>query len=170
MTSIMSWFFIFISLIYLGNEYLYTTDLPRLITLFATLCMVVGFITSDIVLLRLQEFLSRSGSLERTQLLILGAGFPSITQYFRSHPLYQISERSYARGLEEIRKGSIEEVLYFVDQKPEYLDTLIELCRIYGVRLRVVETRTERYGEHTEVGLLRGLPCVEIHFQSQKAW
>ena len=177
----------YIACIYLGNGYIYTVQIPRLIIFYTFLMAIPVVIAERSLLNALQRVLLRRGVLERRRILLLmRLHEPEVTEAIGDTDIYQVVGYANAqpipgmtldyRGVADeasalIRQGEIDEILsVHTDFSPEEMLEIYEYARIYGVRYRYVTNFFEASRMNTELSFVRKLPCVEIMSIGLRPW
>ncbi|MDD2516534.1 MAG: hypothetical protein PHF26_04950, partial [Candidatus Gracilibacteria bacterium] len=92
------WFILYIAIVYLSREYLYSTDIPRLIILFAFLISIGSIIIERFILNKIQEIFMNKGFLQKRKLLL-------------------IVKNDYSEILDDIKDSGIYDIIGYINKK-----------------------------------------------------
>ena len=178
---------VYIACVYLGNGYIYTVQIPRLIIFYAFIMIVPAVLAERALLNTLQKTLLRRGMLEKRRILLFMRAYePEVVEAIEETDIYTIVGYANAvpvpgmsvpyRGVGDeasalVRQGEVDEILsVHTDFSPEELQEIFEYARIYGVRYRYITNFFEATRMNTELSFVRGLPCIEIKSIGLQPW
>ncbi len=169
--SALSWFLFYIALVYLGNGYLYTTEIPRLIIFFAFWLIFLFTGGSRLVFASLQRIFHIYSLLPKTRIFLHGKTNDDLLVHYKKDPRNAVETGDKTLLLELIRSRQIDEVILLeVDQDQVFLDEVLRLTRIYGVKLKLAQISNHALLEHTTVRFVQDIPLVEIDFVGLTPW
>ncbi|MDD2566273.1 MAG: exopolysaccharide biosynthesis polyprenyl glycosylphosphotransferase [Candidatus Gracilibacteria bacterium] len=183
------WFMLYIGGLYLslGENFIYTTELPRLIIFFTLFISIFWITVERIIVDSVQKYLLKTGKLEKTKIaLIINDTSEDIIEEINNSKIYQIigyynnkkihdinikylgNSRDFAKGAQS--KG-IEEVLFVSsDFENEEIDEIFEYSRIYGIAYKYIANSFDFTKNNTETTFLSKIPVVEIRSIGLGPW
>ncbi len=165
------WFFCYIALLYLGNEYLYHTEIPRLIVFFTWWISMIGIWVERFILRKIWLFLYRKDILTRHSIFLYWDPTHPIYQAFKDTSAYKILTGNTEQLISTIRKRWVDEVMIlWVQKDQEWLKSLIELARIYGIRIRLSDGIDQWILKHATLDFLWEYPMLSFHFIWLSSW
>lgn len=169
--SSLSWFLFYIALVYLGNGYLYTTEIPRLVIFFAFWLIFFMAGGARFVFAMTQRVLHMYNLFPKTNIFLMGESDTDVCKFYRRDPRYTVTTGGKDALFAQIRTGELDEVVLLEnDTDPEFFDEIVRLTRIYGTKLRFAQVNNRALLEHTTVRFVQDVPLVELDFVGLTPW
>ncbi|MDD3120546.1 MAG: sugar transferase [Candidatus Gracilibacteria bacterium] len=181
------WFILYIAIVYLSREYLYSTDIPRLIILFAFLISIGSIIIERFILNKIQEIFMNKGFLQKRKLLLIvkndyseilddikDSGIYDIIGYINKKEIKNFPFK-YFGGLKDFfelaRNRNVDEILIIdSDFIQEELEQIFDYSRTYGIRYRYISNYFDVTKSNTELSFISKIPVVEIKSIGLDSW
>lgn len=162
------WFFVFISVVYLGNGYLYTVEIPRLVIFLVLFLSLPVLILSRYFLHAIYSYYTQNQSEHR---LVIGVGniSPDFREEYKNIWNEIISTVSVSQAIESIRKQQIDTVLMGSDITDTDQKELLTACRIYGIIPRIIHL-PDTVTQTTEIEFVGRFPTVLVKFVRIEIW
>lgn len=173
------WFIFYIALVYLSREYLYNTDIPRLVVFFTFLISIFSVIFERFLINEIQTILLRKWKLEKRKIILVAKNnYPEIIEDIKEswiYNLYGYINKTKIKEIEENYLGSIKEFLEIARQREideilfidsdfsqEEIEEIFDYSRTYGIRYRYITNLFDVTKSNTETGFINKIPVVEI--------
>lgn len=176
--------------IYLWNEIIFSTTIPRLILVFTFFISTILIILERILLNYFEYFLLKKWILQKKQLLLINnkskEEIERILEDIKNSRVYEViwyankeeidlKGIKYLWGIDEIiklfKKKKVDEILNIdSDFKKKELIDLWEATRIFGVRYRYITNSFDITKTNTSLSLINNIPVIEINNTSLDNW
>jgi lipopolysaccharide/colanic/teichoic acid biosynthesis glycosyltransferase len=169
LTSSVTWFLFFTAMVYLGNEYLYTVEIPRLVIFFALCLGWIGVSIGRVLIHRILILLHQYSLLEKTKVGYIGDVSRQILDEYRTQSHIILVAATQKNLASRIRKREVDSIIFWSDQKMETLQSMIQLCKIYWVVPRIAQL-PDTLLPPSSVEFIGSVPVTELHFVRITAW
>ncbi|MCP4522751.1 MAG: sugar transferase [Candidatus Gracilibacteria bacterium] len=183
-------FTFFLVLVFLGKGFIYETDIPRGIIVFAYFFGTIGIIIQRILFNKIQYSLLQKGIIPKRNLLLINnqnnEKILHILQDIKHANIYNIIGYIHTQKNPDLfipYKGNISSVKHLFETKQcdeiLYIDSdfnkkdlleLWETSRIFGIRYRYLANSFDITQTHSELGLIHNIPVIEIANTSLSNW
>lgn len=175
--------FLFFSVfVYFSQWFIFDTQIPRLIIIYAFFITVILIILERFILNKIQQFLLKNWIIEKRNLIIINnkkdSEIKNILNDIKNAIIYnllwyvnkidiQSKNISYLWGKNEIndifKNKNIDEILFiWSDFSKKELQEIWELSRIFGIRYRYITNLFDVKKTNTELTLINKIPVLEI--------
>lgn len=173
------WFLLYIWFLYLSLWFIYTTEIPRLIILFAMLLSVFWIIIERLVIDLFQKYLLEKSKLPKTKIALIidspneeiifeinNSKLYKIVGYYNSSKVPNLSI-DYLGNHKWFRDNSkskwVEEILFISSGfNNESIEEIFEYSRIYWITYKYIANTFDFTKNNTETTFLSKIPVVEI--------
>lgn len=124
------WFFVYIGVVYLSGGFFYTTDIPRLVILFALVLSMIVLVSYRILIGYIFQI---TGWIRPTTVLIAGEVSPQDIHFLKKGRTLTTRLIDLSRLDDELRTAYGREVLLGTGLSPRTLESVIETARLMDV-------------------------------------
>lgn len=164
-----TWFLFFIAAVYLGNGYLYSVEIPRLV-IFYTVIMAYIFVGIEQLLIHVGlGYLHNKQLLTKTKIGYLGEVSDAIMQEYKKFHHIDLVSFSLDHLKSSIREKRIDSVLLGHDIRDIEQRDILHLCKIYGVSAHLVQL-PDILLQKSSVEFVGNYPVTQIEFVGMTVW